>query len=501
MMPGSEIHDRLVLLTGASGYVGGRLLRVLEASGSPLRCLARRPDYLRPRVAPQTEVVQGDVLDGASLRAALKGVHSAYYLVHSMGDRKEFAELDRRGAAAFAAAARTAEVQRIIYLGGLGRGQELSPHLASRQEVGRILAASGVPTIELRASIIIGSGSLSFEMIRALVEKLPVMITPRWVRKLAQPIGIEDVVAYLLQALKAQPEVSGVFEIGGPKPVSYLDLMREYAQQRGLKRLMIPVPVLSPRLSSLWLGLVTPVYARVGRALIDSVRNDTVVTDRSARDVFAVQPRSVPESIARALKNEDREFAETRWSDALSSRRSARSWGGVRFGRRIVDHRTVQVPQDPKQSFLPIQRIGGQVGWYYGNWLWRLRGFLDLLVGGPGMRRGRRDPQRVLPGDTVDFWRVEAVEPGRLLRLRTEMKLPGRAWLQFELEPRDGGATISQTAIFDPVGLAGLLYWYALYPIHSFVFSGMLNGIAATIGKTAPHKERGVDVEEAVKSI
>ncbi len=473
---------QLVLLTGASGYVGGRMLRVLEESGYRIRCLARRPEYLQPRVAPGTEVVRGDLSDAATLPPAMRGVHTAYYLVHSMASTEdEFAERDRRAAEAFASAARASGVRRIVYLGGLGRGPALSRHLASRQEVGRILAASGVPTIELRASIIVGSGSLSFEMIRALVEKLPVMITPRWVNRLAQPIGIEDVVAYLLEALRAPAEVSGVFEIGGPERVSYLELMLEYASQRGLRRLMIPVPVLTPRLSSLWLGLVTPLYAQVGRALIDSVRNDTVVNDPQALTTFDVRPRSVQDAVARALRNEDREFAETRWSDALSWRRNTRSWGGQRFGRRIVDYRAVDVTETPVQAFIPIEGIGGRVGWYYGNWLWRFRGFLDLLFGGPGMRRGRRNPRSLIPGDTVDFWRVEAVEPGRLLRLQAEMKLPGRAWLQFEVLPREGGATIVQTAVFDPVGLAGLAYWYALYPIHAFVFGGMLRGVTRAI--------------------
>ena len=469
--------ERLILIAGASGYVGGRLLKALEDAGHRVRCLARRPEFLRPRVAHSTEVVQGDVLEAASLGPAMEGIDTAYYLVHSMGSGRSFAEEDRRAATNFAQAAREAGVRRIVYLGGLGSGPQLSPHLASRQEVGRILRESGVPTIEFRASIIIGSGSLSFEMIRALVDRLPLMVTPRWVRIRAQPIAVEDVVAYLVAALDGPVDDCAVIEIGGADQVSYREIMQEYGHQRGLKRLMIPVPVLTPWLSSLWLGLVTPVYAGVGRALIDSIPHETVVKDNVALRLFDVHPRGIREAIERALRHEDREMAATRWSDALSSRAAARTWGGVRFGSRLVDSRSARVPCRPVEAFGPIRRIGGQAGWYYANWLWRLRGFLDLLAGGAGLRRGRRDPEQLLPGDTVDFWRVEALEPDRLLRLFAEMKLPGRAWLQFEVEGDGAGSTIRQTAIFDPIGLLGLLYWYALYPFHALVFRGMLRGI------------------------
>jgi uncharacterized protein YbjT (DUF2867 family) len=471
-------EDRLTLLIGATGYIGGRLLRVLEGRGVRLRCLARRPEFLRDRVGESTEVVKGDVLDPESLEGVLAGVDTAYYLVHSMGSGPDFASKDRSAAENFARAARSAGVRRIVYLGGLGGGPDLSPHLASRQEVGRILRQSGAPTIEFRASIIIGSGSLSFEMIRSLVDRLPVMITPRWLRVRAQPIGIEDVIAYLVDAFDTETEGSTVVEIGGADRVTYQGIMLEYARQRGLKRLMIPVPVLSPRLSSLWLGLVTPLYARIGRTLIDSITHETVVTSDLAARLFAVRPRGICEAIERALGNEDQEIAATRWSDALSSRGERPGWGGVRFGSRMVDSRSVRVASPPDLAFRPISRIGGRTGWYYANWMWRIRGFLDLLVGGAGLRRGRRDPESLAPGDTVDFWRVEACEPDRLLRLFAEMRLPGRAWLQFEVEEDGSGSVVRQSSIFDPVGLLGLLYWYALYPIHSLVFAGMLRGIA-----------------------
>ena len=491
----------MILLTGATGYVGGRLLTALEAQGRPVRCLARRPEFLRPRLGPTTEVVQGDVNDPASLERGMAGVATAYYLIHSMGAGPAFAEADRQAARTFGEAAGRAGVRRIIYLGGLGHGAELSSHLASRLEVGEILRRSGVPAIEFRASIVVGSGSLSFEMIRALVDKLAVMVTPRWVKMRAQPIAIEDVIAYLVAALDTPVEGSAVFEIGGADQLSYLEIMQEYARQRGFRRLMIPVPVLTPRLSSLWLGLVTPLYARVGRALIDSVRHDTVVHDPRALTVFPVRPRGIREAIARALAQEDREFAETRWSDAISSHGVPRSWAGAKLGTRLVDARTAHVPVPPDQAFAPIARIGGRTGWYYGDWLWRLRGFLDLLVGGVGIRRGRRHPERLAPGDTVDWWRVEAVEPGRLLRLAAEMKLPGRAWLQFEVVENATGSTITQTAIFDPVGIVGLAYWYALYPLHRLVFSRMLRRLVRAAQQVAPpgtrYRERDVPEDRA----
>jgi uncharacterized protein YbjT (DUF2867 family) len=469
----------LILLTGATGYIGGRLLKRLEAEGCPVRCLTRRPESLQARVASSTELAAGDVLNADSLRRAMDGVHTAYYLVHSMGTAHGFEETDRQAAEQFGAVARAQGIQRIIYLGGLGDPSgKLSAHLRSRQEVGEILRRSGVPVIEFRASIVIGSGSLSFEMIRALVERLPVMIAPRWVNIRAQPIAIQDVLQYLRAGLDLPNGASAIYEIGGPDQVSYGELMREYARQRGLHRFTISVPVLTPRLSSLWLGLVTPLYARVGRKLIDSIRHQTIVLDNAASKVFVVRPIGVPEAIAKALRNEDCEFSETRWSDALSSAGPAPRWGGVRFGNRLVDSRTFRVAARPASAFAPIQRIGGATGWYYGNWAWRIRGWVDLLVGGVGMRRGRPETEHLKVGDALDCWRVEVFEPGRLLRLAAEMKLPGRAWLEFEVTSNADGAIIRQTAIFDPVGLGGLMYWYLVYPLHQLGFSGMLRAIA-----------------------
>ncbi|MFO1044191.1 MAG: SDR family oxidoreductase [Planctomycetaceae bacterium] len=469
----------LILLTGATGYVGGRLLSRLQQQQIRVRCLTRRPEALRDRVAATTEVVQGDVFDADSLAAAFEGVDTAYYFVHSMGDNRDFESQDRIAAENFAKAATHAGVRRLVYLGGLGNPDEkLSKHLRSRQETGDILRAHHSQVIEFRASIVIGSGSLSFEMIRALSERLPIMICPRWVQVKAQPIAIEDLLAYLLATLDLPSAGSQVFEIGGPDQVSYGEIMREYARQRGLTRWMIPVPLLTPYLSSLWLGLVTPLYARIGRKLVESLRNPTLVSNNLAETVFAIRPRTVRQAIERALVNEDQEFAETRWSDALSAAGQTRSWGGDRFGSRLVDSRTITVAVSPEQAFAPIRRIGGQTGWYYGNWLWSLRGFLDLLIGGVGVRRGRRAPENLHVGEPLDFWRVEIFEPPFRLRLKAEMKLPGRAWLEFEVTPCEQGSKIRQTAIFDPIGLAGLLYWYGIYPLHQFVFAGMLRNLA-----------------------
>jgi uncharacterized protein YbjT (DUF2867 family) len=476
----------LVLLTGASGYIGGRLLSALEKASWRVRCLARRPDFLKARAGGSTEVVKADCLDRSSLAPAMAGIHTAYYLVHSMGSAGKFEQEDRQAAQNFADAAREAGIRRIIYLGGLGNGEQaLSAHLRSRQEVADILRSSGIPTIEFRASIVIGSGSLSFEMIRALVQRLPVMICPCWVDVKAQPIAVEDVIAYLTEALELPVEQGGIFEIGGADQVSYGEIMQEYARQCGLRRRMILVPVLTPRLSSLWLGLVTPIYSRIGRKLIDSMRNPTLVSERSALTMFRVKPRGMREAIERALRHEDQEFAATRWSDALSSSGKRESWGGVQFGTRLIESRSVRVWASPASAFAPVQRIGGANGWYFADFLWWLRGALDLLVGGVGLRRGRRDARTLAVGDAVDFWRVESFEADRRLSLAAEMKMPGRAWLQFEVEANGQGSVIRQTAVFDPAGLAGLLYWYTLYPVHRWIFGGMLHEIAVVAEREA----------------
>lgn len=476
----SEVVPPLVLLTGASGYVGGRLLGELEDRGFRVRCLARNPAAVRSRAGGATEVVEGDVLDPASLSAALRGVDVAYYLVHSMGSTRGFEQADREGAQNFAQAAATAGVRRIIYLGGLGSDtDELSAHLRSRQEVGEILRASTVPVLEFRASIIIGAGSLSFEMIRSLVERLPVMITPRWVNVPAQPIAIGDVLQYLVAALNVSLERSQIYEIGGADQVSYADIMREYARQSGRKLRMIPVPVLTPYVSSLWLGLVTPLYAKIGRKLIESIVHSTVVRDPAALEAFNVRPVGMEEAVHSAIARETQHVGQTHWFDAKSSWGDAPSWKGVAFGSRLVDSRTIRVRVGKEAAFTPILRIGGESGWYAWTWLWKLRGLLDLLIGGVGMRRGRPAGDTLNVGDAVDFWRVDEVG-STMLRLVAEMKLPGKAWLEFEVTADGEFSTIRQTALFDPVRWFGRAYWYALYPLHLLVFRGMLRGIART---------------------
>lgn len=474
-MPGTS----LILVTGASGYIGGRLLPSLEERGYRLRCLARHPDILRQKARSTTEVVAGDVLDRPSLDNAMRGVDVAYYMVHSMRSHGSFEETDRQAARNFVEAAKAAGVKCLVYVGGLGSDDEkLSAHLRSRHEVGDILRESGLPVCEFRASAVIGSGSASFELIRALVERLPIMLTPRWVKGKAQPIAIDDLLDYLLEALRIPTTQYRIYEVGGADQVSYADMMRAYGRQRGLNPLILPVPVLTPWLSALWLGLVTPLYARIGRAIIESIVHVTVVRDNAALATFSVRPMGIDEAIRRALAREERHFSETRWSDAISSSGRQQSWGGVRFGTRIVDSRTTTVQAPPHIVFACIERLGGDHGWYACDWLWHIRGLIDLLQGGAGMRRGRPSSTTLRIGDTVDSFRVEAIEPNRLLRLKSEMNLPGRAWLEFEVTETGSSSQIRQTAIFDPVGFTGQIYWYSLYVPHEFVFSGMLQGIA-----------------------
>jgi uncharacterized protein YbjT (DUF2867 family) len=406
-------------------------------------------------------------------------VHTAYYLIHSLGESKGFEQQEKIGAQNFAAVARESGVKRIIYLGGIGNErEELSPHLRSRHEVGRILRDSGVPTLEFRASIVLGSGSLSFEMIRALTEHLPVMVMPRWVSVLAQPIGIQDLISYLVQALDIPMEASEVVEIGGADQLSYRELMKEYARLRNLKRVMIPVPVLTPRLSSLWLGFVTPLYARVGRKLIESIKHPTIVTSNRAHELSALRPCGAPQAMQAALENEDRKSAETRRSDSLSASGTPRSYGGHQSGSRLIDYREKHVDVTPDLAFAVIEGIGGSKGWFGYDFLWRMRGLVDLLVGGVGMRRGRPLHRSLRPGDALDFWRVEELDRPHKLRLLAEMKVPGRAWLEFVVEPQAEGSIIRQTAIFDPIGLFGRLYWYSVYPLHALVFQNMVDSIA-----------------------
>ena len=475
-----------VLVTGASGYIGGRLVPRLIAAGQHVICLTRDPDRLSGRAWANAETRQGDALDPTSLPEAMRGVHAAYYLIHSMAEgSRDFEKRDRTAAENFGAAARAAGVRQIIYLGGLGSGtQELSAHLTSRQEVGDILRASGVPVTEFRAAIVVGAGSISFEMIRYLTERLPVMITPRWLTTLCQPIAIDDVLEYLTRAL-GEPRASGqTFEIGGPDVMTYGAMMQAYAAVRGLRRYLIPVPVLTPRLSSYWVDLVTPIPAAYSHPLIEGLRSEVIVHDPAAREVFDFEPMPYGLAVRRALERTLSGEIETIWAGAQSDQRPGVTLTSAEG--MIVERRRVESAASPSAVFKVFTGIGGQRGWFYADWAWRLRGWMDRLAGGVGMRRGRRSPDDLRPGDALDFWRVEAVTPGRLIRLRAEMKLPGLAWLQFEAIPQsERGTLLVQTAYFEPHGLAGLAYWYGLYPIHQLIFSGMARAIARRAEKPA----------------
>lgn len=477
------MENKLVLVTGVTGYIGGRLVPRLLEAGYQIRVLVRDQNRLQGRTwLEQVEVVEGDVLDPTSLLGLMSGVNAAYYLIHSMSGSVDFDQRDLKAACNFGEAARKNGVERIIYLGGLGDPQtDLSKHLRSRQQTGQALNDSGVPVTEFRAAIVVGSGSVSFEMIRYLTERVPIMICPRWVFTRVQPIAIDDVLDYLVTAI-VKPESAGkIVEIGGSDVLSYGDMMLGYARVRGLRRWLLSVPVLTPRLSSYWVHLVTPIPARIARPLIDGLRNEVIVRDSVAHDLFPeVKPMDYQSAVSLALSDLEARQVETSWSDALVN-----SQGDIipvalsTQAGMIIERRQQIVPSSSAKVFKMFSRLGGQTGWLYLNWAWHLRGWIDRLVGGVGLRRGRRDPEEARMGDAIDFWRVEAVEPDKRLLLRAEMKLPGRAWLQFEALPYEGRqARLVQTAFFAPKGLLGLAYWYGLYPIHRIIFGGMIRNVA-----------------------
>ncbi|MGB8020523.1 MAG: SDR family oxidoreductase [Candidatus Nanopelagicales bacterium] len=479
---------RLALVTGATGYVGGRLVPELLAAGLRVRVLARHPDRLRdlPWV-DAVEISVGDAADPAAVLTALTDVDIAYYLIHSIGAAPDFHETERRVATTFAAAARSAGVGRIVYLGGISHDPNLSPHLQSRAEVGRILLASGVPTAALNAAVIIGSGSLSFEMMRYLTERLPVMITPRWVRTRIQPIAIRDVLRYLVECADLPPDVSRTFDIGGPDVLTYEEMMQRFAAVSGLpRRRILPVSALQPELSARWIGLVTPLPSRVARPLVASLRNEVVCAEDDIRRYVPDPPGGLlgfDESVRLALTRIRDADVATRWANASvpgapsDPMPSDPQWAG---GSLFTDDRTATVPASPTALWAVIESIGGDNGWYSLPWAWELRGLVDRAVGGPGLRRGRRHPRELNVGEACDFWRVEEIVPGRLLRLRAEMKVPGLAWLEFHVgQPAPGVTTLRQRATFYPHGLAGQAYWYAVLPFHGIVFASMLTRISA----------------------
>ncbi len=461
-----------VLVTGATGYVGGRLVPRLVELGHDVRVMVRDPARVTARPwAENVEIVVGDVEDRQTLFRATEGMDAVYYLVHLMDSGRDFVSRDRQAALNFAAAA--SGVGRVIYLGGLvPEATRISPHLSSRAEVGKILR-DALPTVELRAGPVIGSGSASFEMVRYLTERLPAMVAPRWISNQVQPIAVRDIIAYLVAALTRGD--TGIYNVG-TDPLTFKEMMQEFARVRGLRRLIVPVPVLAPKLAALWVGLVTPIPNRMAVPLIEGVVHPVVADTSRARQTFPDIPITpYPEAVRRALAMTEAEAVTTRWSGALGAmpEHELTTEKGL-----VRETRTLWSSAPPDQVFRVVCSLGGDKGWLIWNWAWALRGVFDRLIGGPGLRRGRRHATDLIPGDAVDFWRVEAVEPPNLLRLRAEMKLPGKAWLQWETVPEKGGTRLVQTALFAPIGLTGTLYWNSLYPFHKIIFSGMVRAIA-----------------------
>lgn len=481
----------LCLVTGSTGYLGGRLVTELLAAGHRVRCMARTPAKLRDHPwADRVEIVRADALDPSAVRRALDGVDVAYYLIHALGSGPRFADTDRESARVFAEAAEDAGVGRLVYLGGLGpaagsAARDSSPHLRSRAEVGEILLAGAVPTAVLRAAVIIGSGSASFEMLRYLTERLPVMVTPRWVTSRIQPIAVRDVLRYLVGCATLPPDVNRAFDIGGPDVLTYEQMMQRYAAVAGLRRRrVLPVPMLSPWLSSHWVGLITPVPGALARPLVESLRSEVVCHEHDIARYVPDPPEGLigfDRALELALVRIRDADVATRWSSAATAGAPSDplptdpDWSG---GSLYEDVREAEPAASPAAVWRVIEGIGGGNGWYSWPLAWSVRGALDRIVGGVGLRRGRRDPHRLRVGDSLDFWRVEEVVPGRLLRLRAEMRLPGLAWLEFSVTDRDGTTHYRQRALFHPRGLFGHAYWWAVFPFHGIVFGGMCRGIA-----------------------
>lgn len=478
-----------VLVTGATGYVGGRLVPALLKEGYEVRVLARSPEKLQDVAwGGDVEITTGDAGNAEDLNRALEGIDVAYYLLHSLQEGRSLEDAERSIASTFASAAKQAGIGRIIYLGGLAPDipeSQMSPHMRSRVGVGQILKASGVPTIEFRAAVIIGSGSASFEMLRYLTERLPAMITPRWVRTKTQPIAVRDVLRYLVMAAELPPEVSREFDIGGPDVLTYQQMMQRYAAVAGLpRRIILPINLLSPQLSSHWVSLVTPVPRSIARPLVQSLRHPAVCRNSEVKDFIPDPPEglfSFDEAVRRALTRIRDANVATRWSGAAFAGAPSEplpsdpEWAG---GSLYTDVREVPTNASQQSLWAAVERIGGENGWYAANFLWQVRGLIDRLVGGVGLRRGRRDPRELRVGEAVDFWRVEERVPGHLLRLRAEMRMPGKAWLEFTVEPTaEGGSLLRQRAVYWPKGLAGHAYWWSVAPFHAFVFPPMARHI------------------------
>ena len=486
-MSGIPIDERLILVTGASGYVGGRLVRQLLTEGFTVRVFVRD----KKKISGQpwynsVEIAEGNASNFEAVKSALQNVHTAYYLLHSMSSGSNFAPLEEAMAINFAKAASESQIQQIVFLGGIANDKQISKHLSSRMQTGIALASGDVPVIELRAGIIIGSGSASFEMLRHLIHRLPIMTTPKWVRNLTQPIAIRDVLWYLTNVAKLDQPISERFDIAGPEVISYEDLMQTFARLSGLRRrIIIIVPVLTPRLSSLWIGMVTPVPTNIARPLVGSLISEVVADPkRSISRLIPPPPEGLLPIVAAmelALSRTSTNQVVTRWSDATSTAapwqkaQSDPDWAGEIL---YHDYRELTTDVALGNVWSAVEQIGGEVGWYGSGWLWQIRGLMDRMIGGVGLRRGRRDPKHLRVGDSLDFWRVEVVEPNVRLRLYAEMVLPGKAWLEFRLsEVEENGQIrrkVVQEASFSPRGLGGQIYWFVILPFHIFIFPSML---------------------------
>ena len=483
MLHAEDGQPALCLVTGATGYIGGRLIPELLKHGYRVRVFARSAGRIAGYPwANQVEIIEGDARDSKAVAQALNGVDVAYYLLHALMSKENFEDEERQVATLFGAAAKSAGVRRLVYLGGIvAKGEELSPHLSSRAETGEILRASGVPTIELRAGVVIGSGSASFEMLRYLTERLPIMTVPKWVNSRIQPIAVRDVLRYLVGAAALDASITDAFDIGGPNIFTYREMMHHYAAAAGLRRrIILPVPVLTPRLSSGWVGLVTPVPYTLAKRLVASLRNEVVASDGRIRELIADPAgglTSFDTAVKLALKRIKEANVETRWSGATIPGAPSDplptdpSWAG---GTLYTDVRTLNTPDSVEQVWRRVEAIGGEHGYSTATWAWELRGLADRLQGGPGLRRGRRDADTLIEGEALDFWRVEAIDRPHLLRLRAEMKMPGLAWLEFKVEANPaGGTTLTQRAIYAPKGLMGHAYWWSVWPMHGLVFPSM----------------------------
>ena len=488
----TQNRDRLFLVTGASGYVGGRLVRDLLSDKKRVRVLVRDAKKIAGQSwANDVEIIEGNASNSQDLDRALAGVHTAYYLLHSIGTTHNFGDVESEMARGFAMAGERAHIQQIIYLGGIANDENRSRHLTSRMNAGIQLASSTVPVLEMRAGIIIGSGSASFEMLRHLTHRLPIMTTPKWVSNRTQPIAIRDVLYYLRSAADLATPVDRVFDIGGPEVVTYAEMMQKFSKLSGLrKRIIIQVPVLTPKLSSLWIGFVTPVPTSLARPLVESLISEVVADpQKSIADVIPLPPEgllTVSQAIELALTRVAENHVDTRWSDAAfpmapwQKAQSDPDWAGE---LTLKDHREISTDVPIEKIWEQIEGIGGDRGWFGSGWLWYLRGLIDRMVGGVGLRRGRRDPVHLRIGDTVDFWRVESLEPQKDLRLYAEMILPGKAWLEFTLSEENGRTLVKQDALFEPRGLGGQLYWYLVSPFHFFIFPTMLRNIVKAARK------------------